>query len=302
MKEMFGRRPPVLVDVGPPAAAPGEFVDAQIVARRPVDRVSAAHVEWGYTNFYRYHWAGRTDSAMAPTSDSLWLVDQVYAGNTGDRDADEWVKVVEEPLPVVDGVFAGGSARFRVPSWAPASSPELVRWSCRVILERAGRDVDVHGDFSVRVRRTESAPPDGGVERIAGDAQTVLDIDLATTVCVAGEPIRGQVRVMPTANLPDGDVAVCWQRCRDSHPLTRRPSRGGSVDGPILTVAKPVPLRAGVGVALPFELPLPVDAAPTARAVHSSMRWFVQARMFYAGFTGPLTERVVHPIVVVNDP
>ena len=52
MKDMFGRRPPLLVDVSPPAAAPGEFVDAQIVARRPVDRVSAAHVSGGYTNFY----------------------------------------------------------------------------------------------------------------------------------------------------------------------------------------------------------------------------------------------------------
>ena len=133
----------------------------------------------------------------------------------------------------------------------------------------------------------------------------VTEICLAvgfTSLGTFSRTFRDIVGEVPTVNLPDGDVAVCWQRCRDSHPLTRRPSRGGSVDGPILTVAKPVPLRAGVGVALPFELPLPVDAAPTARAVHSSMRWFVQARMFYAGFTGPLTERVVHPIVVVNDP
>jgi hypothetical protein len=34
--------------------------------------------------------------------------------------------------------------------------------------------------------------------------------------------------------------------------------------------------------------------------VHSSMDWYVQARMFYAGFNAHMTERVAKPIVVVN--
>jgi hypothetical protein len=52
----------------------------------------------------------------------------------------------------------------------------------------------------------------------------------------------------------------------------------------------------------PFEIPLPADAAPTAAAVHSSINWFVQARMMYAGFTAHTLERVRRPIVVVNAP
>jgi hypothetical protein len=36
--------------------------------------------------------------------------------------------------------------------------------------------------------------------------------------------------------------------------------------------------------------------------VHSSVSWFVAARMFYSGFTGHQVERVRRPIVVVNAP
>ena len=37
----------------------------------------------------------------------------------------------------------------------------------------------------------------------------------------------------------------------------------------------------------PSRRTLPADAAPTASAVNSSMRWFVSATMFYAGFASP---------------
>jgi hypothetical protein len=67
-------------------------------------------------------------------------------------------------------------------------------------------------------------------------------------------------------------------------------------------LGKRIPLRAGVPVVLPFEIQLPPDAPPTATAVHSSLNWFVQARLMYAGFTGHQLERVRRPIVVVNAP
>jgi hypothetical protein len=61
-----------------------------------------------------------------------------------------------------------------------------------------------------------------------------------------------------------------------------------------------VTLREGTPVRLPFDTALPQDAAPTASAVNSSMRWFVSATMFYAGFASPGTESVRRPIAVVN--
>ena len=103
-------------------------------------------------------------------------------------------------------------------------------------------------------------------------------------------------------DLPNGDVAVYWQRFRESHPLERAPAEPGPVDGRIVQLDKKIPLRAGTPVTLPFALPLPEDAAPTASAVHSSLSWFVAVRMFYAGFTAHQIERVRRPITVVNAP
>ena len=299
---LFSRAPGVSVEVSPAAVGPRQVVTATVCTGRPIDRVAAATLEWGYTNFYRYHWAGRADSAMAEAGEAMWMYGDVGTNAGGDRDTDDWVGITKVELPVLDGEFAGGTSTFRVPSWAPGSSPEIVRWSCRVVVERGGRDVDTHSEFRVRIGRADVAPEAAPTEVIMGDAETVLEIDLVSPVVAVGDAIRGQVRLMPTRDLPDGDVAVCWRKCRESHPLTRTPTRGGEIDGPIIGLGKYIPLRAGVPVALPFEVELPADAAPTASAVHSSMKWFVQARLFYSGLTAPLTERVLRPIVVINGP
>jgi hypothetical protein len=70
----------------------------------------------------------------------------------------------------------------------------------------------------------------------------------------------------------------------------------------VVQLDKKIPLTAGTQVTLPFALPLPEDAAPTASAVHSSLSWFVAARMMYAGFNAHQMERVRRPITVVNAP
>jgi hypothetical protein len=137
---------------------------------------------------------------------------------------------------------------------------------------------------------------------VSGAAETVIDITLSKPVWRAGETITGQATLTPTIDLPDGDLAVSWQRERESHPLTRAPGPGGQLDGRIVQLGKRIQLRAGLPVVLPFEIPLPADAPPTAAAVHSSINWFVQARLMYAGFTGHQLERVRRPIVVVNAP
>ena len=299
---LFGRTGGVEVEVSPAVVGPGQTVTATVTAGRPVDRVRAATLDWGYTNFYRYHWAARADSAMAGRGEALWLSGDVGTNAGGDRDTDDWVSVTKLDLPVAGAEFGGGTSTFRIPSWAPASSPELVRWSCRVVLERGGRDVDIHSEFSVRVGRPDVLAPAGRTGTIMGDRETELEIDLASEVVAAGDLIRGQVRLTPKRDLPDGDVAVCWSKCRESHPLTRTPTRGGEVDGPMVGLGKRVPLRADTPLALPFEIAVPADAPPTAAAVHSSMKWFVQARLFYAGFVAPTPERVLRPLIVVNGP
>jgi hypothetical protein len=210
--------------------------------------------------------------------------------------------VTKVDLPVPIGEFTGSSSTFTVPSWAPGSSPALARWSCRLTIERNGRDVDTCGDFTVVTGPGDLHAEPGPVERVSGSGDTHIDIALLSDVYRAGDIINGQITLTPQSDLPDGDIAVHWQRFRDSHPLTGSPAALAVLDGPILQLDKRIALRAGAAVALPFSLPLPADAGPTASAVHSSLRWAIEARMFYIGFNSHMTERVRRPIVVVNAP
>jgi hypothetical protein len=275
----------VEITVSPPVATPRQTVTAAVTAAEAIDEVTAARLEWGYTNFFHYRWAG--DAEGGPS-----------AG--GDRDTDEWVSVTRVDLPIAAGEFAGGSWTFRLPSWAPASSTEIARWSARLVVERGSRDIDTHGEFAVKIGPADVVAEDDPMEVLTGAAATAIDIVLPTSVFVAGETIRGQAILTPTVDLPDGDLAVSWQRRRVSHPLNRDPSPEHSLDGRIMVLGDRIPLRGGVPITMPFEIPLPADAPPTSAAVHSSMDWYVQARMFYAGSDSHLPERVVRPIVVVN--
>lgn len=299
---LFDRAGGVTVDVSPAVVTPRQAVRVTFTAAKPIERVSSARLDWGYTNFYRYHWAGRVDSAAAAANDTVWTADQVGTNYGGDRDTDDWVSVIVEDVPLATGQFTGAASTFKIPSWAPASSSAIARWECRLTVERSGRDVATRGEFTVLIGTADVDPYVEPMEVVSGRAETVIDIALSRPVYQAGELISGHVTLTPTMDLPDGDLAVSWQRERESHPLTRAPGAGGQLDGPVVSLGKRIPLRAGVPVVLPFELSLPADAPPTAAAVHSSINWFVQARLMYAGFTGHLLERVRRPIVVVNAP
>jgi hypothetical protein len=299
---LFSRSGGAAVTVTPPIVQPRQIVTATVTTDKPIDKVSSARLDWGYTNFYRYHWAGRVDSAAAAGNDTIWTADQVGTNYGGDRDTDDWVSVIVEDVPIATDQFTGASSTFRIPSWAPASSSAIARWECRLTVERGGRDIDTRGEFTVLIGTADVEAYTEPLEVVSGAAETVIDITLSKPVWRAGETITGQATLTPTMDLPDGDLAVSWQRDRESHPLTRAPGPGGQLDGRIVQLGKRIQLRAGRPVVLPFEIPLPADAPPTAAAVHSSINWFVQARLMYAGFTGHQLERVRRPIVVVNAP
>jgi hypothetical protein len=299
---LFSRSGGVTVVVSPGIVTPRQTVTATVTTDKPIDKVRSAKLDWGYTNFYNYHWAGRVDSAAAAGNDTIWTAGQVGTNYGGDRDTDDWVSVSVEDVPIATGELTGTSSTFRIPSWAPASSSSIARWECRLTVDRGGRDVDAHGEFTVLVGTADVEAYVEPLEVVSGAGETAIDITLSSPVWRAGETITGQVTLTPTIDLPDGDLAVSWQRERESHPLTRTPGPGGQLDGRIVTLGKKIPLRAGFPVVCAFEIPLPADAAPTAAAVHSSIDWFVQARMMYAGFNAHTLERVRRPIVVINAP
>ena len=107
---LFNRSGGAKVVVTPADVTPRQTVTAVVTTDEPVDNVSSARLDWGYTNFYRCHWAARADS----------VADDVGTDG-GYRDADDWVSVISEDLPIATGEFTGGSSTFRIPSWAPGS-------------------------------------------------------------------------------------------------------------------------------------------------------------------------------------
>ena len=262
--------PSAELTVLPSVVRPGQPVQAKVTVGRPLDDVTAATVEWGYRNFY--------DAA-----DSV--------------DRDEWVGICTDKPAIAMGRFPGATSTFRVPSGAPGSSDEIARWLCRLRVLRRGRDITAEGGFGVVVAAADVAASTAVVHRVDGAADTAVDIALPWTVFGAGDTIRGHVRLVPTRDLPDGDLAMCWQRERLSH---RSPISHAPLKGPIIKLGNRIPLRRGAPVAVPFELMLPADAAPTASAVHSSLSYCIAARLRYAGSAGRTVERVRYPIVVVN--
>jgi hypothetical protein len=116
-----------------------------------------------------------------------------------------------------------------------------------------GRDVDEHAEFTV-VSGAGDAPSDigslGGLEQVSGSAAAHLDIVLPRLIFRAGEIVGGEITIVPTRDLPDGDVRVCWQRHRYSHPRTRTPGPGEVTHGRPVVLDKRIPLRVGVPVRL----------------------------------------------------
>ncbi len=297
---LFARSSAARVTVAPAAVRPRRQVNATVETDKPIDKVRSACLEWGYDNFYRYHWAGRADSAAAAANDTLWTAGQVGTNYGGDRDTDDWVCVTRVDVPIATGEFTDTTSSFTVPSWAPASSPEVARWACRLVVDRDGRDVDARGEFQVVIGTADVEAIEEPMERYMGNGETTIDIVMPSPVWRAGEPITGYLVCRPQQDLPNADIAVYWQRHREHHPLERYPAQSGALDGPPLHLGKKIPMQGGAEFGLPFTLPLPADAAPTATAVHSSVSWSIGARIFYAGFTSHQVERVRRPIIVVN--
>ena len=90
-----------------------QTVTATVTTDKPIDKVSAATLEWGYTNFYRYRWAGRADSLATEMNDAWWLLGEVGTDAGSEKGTEDWVCVTKEELPVVGGEFTGVTSSFR---------------------------------------------------------------------------------------------------------------------------------------------------------------------------------------------
>jgi hypothetical protein len=299
---LFKRSSGAQVTVTPEVVSPRQTVQVTVTTDKPIDKVSSATLEWGYTNFYRYRWAGRADAMATEMNDSWFMMDQVGTDAGSERDTEDWVGVTKVELPVAGGEFTGGSSSFTVPSWAPGSSDVLARWSARLTIQRGGRDVDTSCAFTVVVGRDNVEAADEPQQRTAGDGETDIDIVLPSLVYRAGDTVNGGITLTPHTDMSDGELSIYWVRRRLSHPLVRTPaSEGGTKSGQTIKLGKGIQLRNGSPVTVPFAVQLPEDAPPTATAVHSSLVWFLTAVLMYSKWTQGV-EKVSRQFVVVNAP
>ncbi|WP_123023243.1 hypothetical protein [Mycolicibacterium stellerae] len=297
---LFNRSAGAAVNVAPAVVRPRQTVTATVTTDRPVNKVTAATLEWGYTNFYRYRWAGRADSTATEMNDVWWMMGEVGTDAGSEKDTEDWVGVTKVDLPTATSEFTGATSSFTIPSWAPGSSGALARWSARLTVERAGRDIDTRGDFTVVIGADDLQVTDAPQQRVAGDGETELDIVVPSLVFRAGEAITGNITLTPRKDMSDGELGIHWAYKTLSHPLERTPAAGGgSKSGDRLKLGKSIPLRNGTPVTVPFALPLPADAPPTGSAVHSSLVYLLEATLMYAKWTQGI-EKVCRQIVVVN--
>jgi hypothetical protein len=297
---LFSRSAAAQVTVTPEVVRPRQTVTATVTTHTPIDKVSAATLEWGYTNFYRYRWAGRADSAVAEMNDVWWMMGEVGTDAGSDKATEDWVGVTKVDLLVTDGQFDGGTASFTIPSWAPGSSDALARWSAQLRVERGGRDIDTRGDFTVVLGRDDADVLDEPPRRTGGDGRTDLEIVLPSIVFRAGDTVNGHITLTPNVDMSDGELSISgWYRTI-SHPLVKTPSTGGGARpaGPV-KLGKGIPLRTGQPVSVQFALPLPADAPPSGEAVHSSLVWYLEAVLMYSKWTQGI-EKVAKQIVIVN--
>ncbi|MCZ4500071.1 MAG: hypothetical protein JWQ74_2626 [Marmoricola sp.] len=303
---LFSRKPAAGIALSPegPFRAT-ETVTATVTIDEALDKVTAARVELGYLNVFRYHWAGREGALLSQGNDSILTMGQVGTNYGSDKDGKEWVHVLDEPLTVAGGVLGSGSHQvaLRLPSWSPGSSKEVVQWQVRLHVERGGKDVEESAPITVLVAAPDPAPASSDLPLIQHESALAqsLDFDIVTerSCYKPGDEVRGVVGVNSREIVTKPALVAAWfRREQVSHPVDKAP--GGTIEAftrPMVGIAKDVMFVAGTRMEFPFAMTLPLDVDPTTDAVHSSIAWFIQVKVEFSGLTGAI-ERAQRGIVV----
>ncbi|WP_067689049.1 hypothetical protein [Nocardia jejuensis] len=303
---LFSRKKGASVTLSPDGPYhPTDTITATVTVDEPLDKVSAASVELGYVNGFRYRWAGRADAALNHDNSSLLTIGQVGTDYGSEKDTDEWVHVLAEPLPLIEGTLNAGQHRVqvRLPSWSPGSSKDVVRWQLRLDVERSGKNVRIETPVTVLIGPPDPLPASADLPLIQKTRalNSTLDFEITTEkgAYKAGEEVRGVIAVVsPETPGRTALVAGWFQRVQESHPVSK--TIGSPTEAfirPMTTFAKGVQFIAGQRMEFPFALTLPTDLDPTTEAVHSSINWFVQIKVEFSGATGGI-ERAEKGIVV----
>jgi hypothetical protein len=279
-----------------------DTVTVTVALDEALDGVTSAKIELGYVNVFRYRWAGKADAPLAQGNDSWLTMGQVGTDHGSDKDGEEWVHVLEEPLVVAAGVLGSGNhqAQVRLPSWAPGSSSKTVQWQVRLHVERSKKDVTAEAPLQVLVAPADPLPELRLIQGQSALNNTLtFEIETEKPCYKPGEEVRGTIAVTPKEFVDRTALVAGWFRWEQtSHPVTKNP--GKTIEGftrPMVTFVKDVQLVQHQRAEFPFALTLPADVDPTTEAVHCSVDWYLQVKVEFSGMTGGI-ERAEREIVV----
>ena len=250
MRLLPRRKPAATLTLAPDQPSrPTETVTATVSLEEALDQVTDAWVELGYVNSFRYRWAGRRDAAANFDDGSFLTAGQVGTDYGSERDTEEWVEALREPLVVAGGVLGAGSQSvgLRLPSWAPGSSESTVRWEVRLHVERSGKDVETSAVLHVLVGAPDPLPELALIQGTSALSNSLeWDIRTERPCYRPGEEVRGTIVLTPREPVRKGDLALTFMRVRLSHPLTRTPgNETESMTRPLVDVVKGLELACG---------------------------------------------------------
>ncbi|MET3960722.1 hypothetical protein ABIE44_000656 [Marmoricola sp. OAE513] len=296
---LFSRKARAGLDLSP--AGPYRATDtvtATVTIPEALDGVTAATVELGYLNGFRYVWAGRAESAMTGASETAFVLGVTDTNPGNSKDSEEWVHVLDVPLTVAGGVLGSGThaVPLRLPSWSPGSSEFVVRWQARLRVERSGRDVEVEVPLQVLSAAPDPVPAPEDMELVQGERSftnsVLFDVTTDRSAYRAGETIHGTIGLTAREPITRTALVAAWfRKVQTSHPLDKQPPlqpNESFTPRPMISIARDVMLVQGQRVEFPFLLPIPADVDPTSEAVHASLDWEIQFKVEFSGMTGAI--------------
>ncbi|HEX4831119.1 MAG TPA: sporulation protein [Trebonia sp.] len=184
------------------------------------------------------------------------------------------VAVIPPGGPAMPGEHA---VRLPIPGDGLPSATDQVSWSVRAVIDRR-HGADIQAESPVEVL--------AGPERFASEAtsdpryrgERFVDLQLPARMVRPGQAIGGTVILRPERALTVTEVLVTFVVT-----LPVKKGLAGTSVAPVVLLSEPFDLQPGDTRELPFELPLPADAAPSVRGsmttprCHSVVSWDVGA-------------------------
>jgi hypothetical protein len=248
---------------------PGETVGVTVEVQPGKDlKVQGAQVTLSGIEEYKYRTRRHSTDSDGNTSD-----DYSYAWKHNELFASEENFLGETTLPA--GTPQRYSFQISLPAGAlPSCAGEIVhvRWQVDVKLDRRLLgDLHTKADLSVHSLSPSLAAQPGEYRPSDNPSEVELAFILPGLKAVAGQLLNGQLRILPRKNFA-GKLRVELVR-RESVPYDRGNHSEKSFSAEL---AGKNEFTAEQQQTIPFQLPIPPDAAPSIQAPHGSITWVLK--------------------------